>query len=163
MGLFQESTVEEATLIWLSGLGFAVSHGPDIAAGQPAAKQNDLTYRDVVLEGRLRQALARLNPDLPAEAQEDTYRKLTRTDAPSQLERNRAVHRKQVDGVTVEYRRQDGTIAGAQARVIYFDTSDIFDWLAVNLFTLSVGGRARRPGGGRGAGGRARAGGGRRD
>src|SRR3569832_1171357 len=100
MGLFQESTVEEATLIWLSGLGFAVSPGPDIAAGHPAAERNALTYRDVVLEGRLRQALARLTPDLPAYALDDTYRKLTLTDAPSLLERNRAVHRKQNDGVT---------------------------------------------------------------
>jgi len=145
MGLFQESTVEEATLIWLSGLGFAVSHGPDIAAGQPAAERNDLTYRDVVLEGRLRQALARLNPDLPAEALEDTYRKLTRTDAPSLLERNRAVHRMLVDGVTVEYRRKDGSIAGAQARVIDFDTPDNNDWLAVNQFTVAEGQHTRRP------------------
>src|SRR3569832_2452799 len=110
MGLFQESTVEEATLIWLSGLGFAVSHGPDIAAGQPAAERNDLTYRDVVLDGRLRQALARLIPGLPAEALEDTYRKLTRTNTPTQQEHNQTVHRMLVDGVTVEYRRKDGSI-----------------------------------------------------
>jgi small subunit ribosomal protein S9 len=41
-----------------------VLHGPDIAAGEPAAERSDPGYRDVVLEGRLRQALARLNPDL---------------------------------------------------------------------------------------------------
>ena len=63
----------------------------------------------------------RLNPDLPAEALEDAFRKLTRSDAPSLVERNRAVHRMLVDGVTVEYRRTDGSIAGAQARVIDFD------------------------------------------
>ena len=80
------------------------------------AERSDPNYRDVVLEGRLRQALVRLNPDLPAEALEDAYRKLTRTDAPSLVERNRAVHRMLVDGVTVEYRRTDGSIAGAQAQ-----------------------------------------------
>ncbi len=74
-----------------------------------------------MLEGRLRQALARLNPDLPPDALEDAFRKLTRADAPSLIERNRAVHRMLVEGVTVEYRRQDGSIAGAQARVIDFD------------------------------------------
>src|SRR3569833_21783 len=120
MGLFQESTVEEATLIWLSGLGFAVSHGPDIAAGQPAAERNDLTYRDVVLEGRLRQALARLNPDLPAEALEDTYRKLTRTDAPSLLERNRAVHRMLVVGVWVVFGCLVGFLVGVLVWVFVF-------------------------------------------
>jgi type I restriction enzyme R subunit len=37
----------------------------------------------VVLAGRLRQALVRLNPELPPEALEDAYRKLTQADAPS--------------------------------------------------------------------------------
>ena len=88
---------------------------------KPAAERNDPNYRDVILEHPLRQALARLNPDLPPEALEDAYRKLTKADAPSLVERNRAVHRMLVDGVTVEYRRKDGSIAGAQARVIDFD------------------------------------------
>ena len=93
-------------------------HGPDIAAGEPTAERIDHNYRDVMLEGRLRQALVHLNPDLPSEALEDAYRKLTRSDAPSLLDRNRDVHRMLVNGVTVEYRRADGSIAGAQARVI---------------------------------------------
>ena len=87
----------------------------------------------------------RLNPDLPAEALDDAFRKLTRADAPSLVERNRAVHRMLVDGVTVEYRRPDGSIAGAQARVIDFDEPDNNDWLAVNQFTVVEGQHTRRP------------------
>ena len=34
---FAESTVEEAAHAWLSSLGFAVAHGPEIAVGQPEA------------------------------------------------------------------------------------------------------------------------------
>jgi type I restriction enzyme R subunit len=109
------------------------------------AERSDPNYRDVVLEGRLRQALVRFNPDLPVDALEDAFRKLTRTDAPSLLERNRAVHRMLVDGVTVEYRRADGSIAGAQAQVIDFDTSGNNDWLAVNQFTVSENKHTRRP------------------
>src|SRR5882672_10587758 len=101
-GSFTESIVEDAALAWLEGLGYAVLHGPDIAADMPAAERSDPNYRDVVLEGRLRQALARLNTGLPVEALDDAYRKLTRTDAPSLVERNRALHRMLVDGVTVE-------------------------------------------------------------
>ncbi len=145
MATFTESVVENATLGWLESLGYAVLHGPDIATGEPAAERNDQNYRDVVLEGRLRQALARLNPDLPPETLEDAYRKLTRTDAPSLLEHNRAVHRMLVDGVTVEYRRKDGSIAGAQAKVIDFDKADDNDWLAVNQFTVAEGQHTRRP------------------
>lgn len=87
---FTGSVVEEAALAWLQSLGYSVLHGPEIAAGMPAAERSDPTYRDVVLEGRLRQALARLNKELPADAHEDAFRKLTRIDAPSLLERNRA-------------------------------------------------------------------------
>ncbi|TAK51818.1 MAG: type I restriction endonuclease subunit R [Gammaproteobacteria bacterium] len=144
-GAFSESIVEDAALAWLGALGYAVLHGPDIAAGEPGAERSDPNYRDVLLERRLRQALVRLNPDLPPDALEDAYRKLTRVDAPSLVERNRAVQRMLVDGVTVEYRRKDGSIAGAQARVIDFDTPDNNDWLAVNQFTVSEGQHTRRP------------------
>jgi type I restriction enzyme R subunit len=142
---FTESVVEDAALGWLEALGSAVLHGPDIAAGEPAAERSDPNYRDVLLEGRLRQALVRLNPDLPHEALEEAYRKLTRVDAPSLVERNRAVHRLLVDGVTVEYRRKDGSIAGAQARVVDFDVPANNDWIAVNQFTVSEGQHTRRP------------------
>ena len=137
--------VEDAALAWLEGLGYTVLHGPEIAAGMVGAERNDPNYRDVVLEDRLRQALVRLNPDLPAEALQDAFRKLTRTDAPSLLEGNRAVHRMLVDGVTVEYRRADGSIAGAQARLLDFNTPDNNDWLAVNQFTVAEGRHTRRP------------------
>ena len=145
MASFSESIVEDAALAWLEALGYSVLHGPDIAVGMPGAERSDPNYRDVVLEGRLRQALVRLNPDLPAEALEDAYRKLTRTDAASLVERNRAVHRMLVDGVTVEYRRKDGSIAGTPAKVIDFETPGNNDWLAVNQFTVAEGQHTRRP------------------
>ncbi|MFZ3358405.1 MAG: type I restriction endonuclease [Xanthobacteraceae bacterium] len=144
-GTFTESIVEEAALGWLEALGYAVLHGPSIAAGEPAAERKDPNYRDVILEYRLQSALARLNADLPSEALEDAYRKLIKLDAPSLIERNRALHRMLVDGVTVEYRRKDGSIAGAQARVIDFDDADNNDWLAVNQFTVAEGQTIRRP------------------
>ncbi|HXH40080.1 MAG TPA: type I restriction endonuclease subunit R [Thermoanaerobaculia bacterium] len=142
---FTESVVEGAALEWLAALGYAVLHGPDIANGEPGAERSDSNYRDVILEGRLRNALVALNPDLPPEAIEDAWRKLMRTDAPSLVERNRALHKMLVDGVTVEYRRKDGSIGGAQAQVIDFETPDNNDWLAVNQFTVAEGQHTRRP------------------
>jgi type I restriction enzyme R subunit len=142
---FTESVVEEAALEWFTGLGYAVLHGPEIGAGEPAAERDGSGCRDVVLQGRLRAALERLNPDLPAEALEEAHRKLMRLDAPTLIERNRAVHRLLVDGVTVEFRRPDGSIGGAQARVIDFDEPAQNDWLAVNQFTVAEGQHQRRP------------------
>ena len=39
-GNFTESIVEEAALAWLEALGYAVLHGPAIAAGEPAAERH---------------------------------------------------------------------------------------------------------------------------
>ena len=59
---FTESLVEDAALAWLGGLGYAVLHGPDIAAGEPGAERSDHNYRDVVLERRLRETVQPLVP-----------------------------------------------------------------------------------------------------
>ena len=142
---FTESVVEEAALAWLEGVAFAVLHGPDIAAGEPAAERSDPNYRDVVLEGRVRQSLVRLNPDLPPGALDDAFRRVIRPEGATLEARNHAVHRIIVEGVTVEYKRPDGSIAGAQAQVIDFDVPDNNDWLAVNQFTVSQNKHVRRP------------------
>ncbi len=144
MSSFTEYIVEDAALAWLEAIGYSVLHGPDIAFRMPDAERDDPNYRDVVLEDRMHQALVHLNPDLPPEALEDAYRKLTRGDAPSLVERNHSLHRMLVDGVTVEYRRKDGSIAGEQAQVIDFATPGNNDWLAVNQFTVSEAQHTRR-------------------
>ena len=138
-----ESDVEEAALAWLEAIGWSVLHGPDIAPDTPNAERFD--YGDVVLTQRLRDALARLNPNLPAPTLEDVYRRLTRPEGATLAGRNRAFHRMLVNGVTVEYREETGTIRGAQAQVIDFEEPGSNDWLAVNQFTVVENKHERRP------------------
>jgi type I restriction enzyme R subunit len=140
---FNENTVESAALVWIEGLGYTARAGPDIAPETPFAERID--YGHVALESRLRHGLFRLNPDLPSEAREDAFRKLNRPEGPTLETRNRAIHRMLVDGVPVEYRRPDGSIAGAQATVIDFAEPDNNDWLAVNQFTVAENKYTRRP------------------
>ena len=137
-----ESTVEAVALDWLAALGWAVAHGPDIAPDTPAAERTD--YGTVVLTRRLRSALARLNPDLPDDALEDTLRRLTRPIAATLEARNRDFHRMIVAGVTVEYVDPEGRISGDQVRVLDFDDPEGNDWLAVNQFTVVENRRERR-------------------
>jgi type I restriction enzyme R subunit len=138
-----ESTVESAALAWLSELGWQVKHSSEIAPDGLFAERQD--YGQVVLNQRLRDALARLNLDLPPEALQDAFRKLVNPPGATLEQRNRALHRMLVDGVTVEYRRPDGAIAGAQARVLDFDTPENNDWLAVNQYTVVENRHTRRP------------------
>ena len=138
-----ESVVEDAALDWLESLGWSVAHGPDIAPDTLGAERAD--YGQVVLERRLRDALAQLNQGLPAEALEGAFLKLNRPEGTSLETRNRAFHRMLVEGVTVEYRADNGAIRGAQARVIDFDVLTNNDWLAVNQFTVVENNHERRP------------------
>lgn len=142
-GTFTESEVEGAALGWLSELGWNVVHGPDIAPDTLAAER--ASYAETILAGRLRAALARLNLELPPEALDDAFRKLTRADEPELIQRNRAMHRLLVNGVTVEYRATDGHIRGAQARVIAFENPENNDWLAINQFSVVENKHSRRP------------------
>ena len=49
------------------------------------------------------------------------------------------------DGVPVEYRREDGSIAGDHVRaLIDFHNPDANDWLAVNQFTVIEGNQNNR-------------------
>ena len=138
-----ESTVEAVALDWLASLGWVVAHGPDIAPDTPAAERTD--YGKVVLNGRLRSALALLNPDVPNDALEDALRQLTRLTGATLEARNRDFHRMVVSGVTVEYRTDDGAVRGTQARVIDFDDPTNNDCLAVNQFTVVEDKHERRP------------------
>ena len=138
-----ESVVEDAALDWLESLGWNIAHGPDIAPDTLGAERAD--YGQVILERRLRDALAQLNEGLPAEALEGAFRKLNQPEGTSLETRNRAFHRMLVEGVTVEYRADNGAIRGAQARVIDFDVPANNDWLAVNQFTVVENNHERRP------------------
>ena len=84
-------------------------------------------------------------PTFPTEAREEALRKVLRVGTPSLVGANRAFHRMLRDGVEVEYRRKDGSIAGDRVQLIDFDNPANNDWLAVNQFTVIEGQHNRRP------------------
>jgi type I site-specific restriction-modification system R (restriction) subunit len=142
-----ESVVEDAALAWLESLGYAVKRGPNIT---PSSETLTLTlsqwerqnYSQVVLPERLRQALVRLNPTVPAEAIDDAFRKIIRLEGATLDARNRTFHRLLVDGVTVEYRTV-GSIHDALARLNPVLSTEAADD-AFQRLTRPVG--AARPG-----------------
>jgi type I restriction enzyme, R subunit len=138
-----ESVVEEAALTWFRELRYAVVNAPHLAPDEIATERS--SFSDVVLVARLRDAIARLNPEIPSDAREEALRKVLRLETPSLIGNNRRFHHILRDGVEVEYRREDGSIAGDQVRLIDFDNPDANDWLAVNQFTVIEGQNNRRP------------------
>ena len=143
MATLIESDVEQATLEWLEGLGWATAYGPDIGPDSPNSERAD--YDQVVLEQRLLDALADLNPNLPSTALDDVIRKLTLPQGATLEARNRNFHKMLVEGIQVDYRTADGSIRGDVVTVIEFTDSRNNDWFAVNQFTVTENGIERRP------------------
>jgi len=138
----READLETAVLEFLGELGWAVLHGPEIAPGEFAAERDD--YREVVLVGRLREAVADLNPGLSRDAIDDVVKTAVRPESQVVESENWRAYRLLVEGVPVDFRASDGSIRSARARLIDFDCPTRNDFLAVNQFTV-LGVRERRP------------------
>ena len=138
-----ESVVEQAALAWLESSGWHIASGTEMAPGVAGSER--LGYDQVVLNSRLRAAVAQLNRNTPIEAIDDALSLLTRPRGTTLEARNRAFHRMIVHGVNVEYRDNRGSMQGAQVAVIDFAEPANNDWLAVNQFTVVENNRDRRP------------------
>ena len=138
-----ELDIEKTALNWLADMGYSVLYGPNIALPDaPDAERS--RYEEVVLTQRLRDAVARLNPNIPTESQEEAVQKVLSPTSPSLVQNNTIFHLMLVDGIEVEYRESDGTMHGDRVQLLDFDSPENNDWLAVNQFTV-VENSERRP------------------
>src|SRR5258708_3868861 len=137
MPRFNEDVVEQAALNWLRELGYSVLHGETIAPDEPAAERNN--YSEVLLLGRLRDALDHINTHIPPSAHsemiDEAIRKVTRTQSQNGLINNHNFHRLLIEGIDVSY-RLNGQIKHDKVWLIDFDNPGANDWLAVNQFTI---------------------------
>lgn len=133
MGKITESAVEEAAISWFEELGYAYAYGPDITGDVDSAERDD--HRQVVLTGRLVQALKRINPGVPLVAIKKAASQLATFENPDLTQSNMGFYRLLVDGVRVSFTaggEQQATIV----RVVDFDNAANNDWLVVNQFTV---------------------------
>jgi type I restriction enzyme, R subunit len=143
--LLTEDHVEQATLEWLAALGWEVGHGPDVSppdAKSPGTERD--TYREVALRHRLRDAIRRLNPHIPAGAQDEACRMVLNPNIPGQLQANRQIHRWLVEGVSVQYQK-DGETRGDRVKLVDWSDTARNDWLALNQFSIQGPKLTRRP------------------
>jgi type I restriction enzyme R subunit len=139
-----EADLEGLVLEFLAGEGWAVVHGPEIAPGEPGAERGD--YREVVLAGRLREALARLNPTFPPDALDEAFKVLLRPESQVVMSENWRVYQLITQGVPVQYRDAEGVIRDARAHVVDWGNPASNDFAAVNQFTIiGPSKRERRP------------------
>lgn len=140
-----EDHVEQATLEWLSALGWEVGHGPDVSPpdGKTPGAERD-TYREAALRHRLRDAIKRLNPHIPAGAQDEACRMALNPNIPGLLQANRQMHRWLVEGVPIQYQK-DGETRGDRVKLVDWTDKAHNDWLALNQFSIQGPKLTRRP------------------
>lgn len=142
-GSFYESHVEEAALEWFEELGYEVVFGPDISPEGDYPERED--YGDVLLTERLREALIRINPNLPDEAIEDALRQIMIPQSPSLIMNNKAFHRMITEGIDVPVKQPDGEYRTEKAYIFDFENVRNNDFLVANQFTVVEHGVEKRP------------------
>ena len=137
-----EDQLEQETLSWFAEIGYTLVSGYDIAVDGVSPERKN--YVDVLLLERLRSAISRLNPTIPAMAREDAFQQVVNLGTPELLSANRHFHRLLVSGVPVQY-QLDGETRGDYVRLIDFTHPHANEWLAVNQFTIKGAKHTRRP------------------
>ena len=142
---FTEDFLEEAAIEILQELGYEYVFAPDISCDGEYPERKD--YREVFLEQRVKDALFRINRDLPAEALEDAYRQIITFNSPMLEENNRYFHKLLVEGIEVSYKEKN-VIRTKRAYIIDFDDMDgkksNNEFLVMNQFTI-IENEERRP------------------
>lgn len=137
-----EDQLEQEALGWLAEVGYTVRHGLDIAPDGDNPQRPD--YRQVVLPFRLREAIQRLNPQVPTSAREDALQQVLDLGIPALLSANRAFHKLLVSGVPVQYQK-DGETLGDFVKLVDWHDAGKNEFWAVNQFSIKGAHHTRRP------------------
>jgi type I restriction enzyme R subunit len=137
-----ESAIEQLAIGRLEALGYRYVYAPDIAPDGDAPERG--SYAEVLLTGRLRGAIRRLNPGIPADAQEEALKTIQRIASPDVLANNEAFHRLLTEGVPVTYQK-DGHPRGDFVWLLDFKNPDNNEFLVANQFTVIENGHNKRP------------------
>ena len=143
MSNFNENVIEQAALEYFAELGYRRVHGPDIAPGEPDAERS--SYDDVILWGRIRDALRRINPGTDATLIDEAVKTVQRAESQSPIDENARLHQLITEGVPVEHRDDDGQLRTTSLWLVDFEDPLNNDWVAVNQFTIVENGKNRRP------------------
>lgn len=139
--VISEDHIEQIVIQEFIDLGYSYVNGADIS---PDGVAQEREFDEVVLKQRLQTAIAKLNPNVPHEAQEEAFKKVLRTDSPNLFQNNYQVHKYLTDGVDVEYRKGD-RIAGDKVWLIDYENSSNNEYLVVNQFTIIENNINKRP------------------
>ncbi|MGE5558510.1 MAG: type I restriction endonuclease subunit R [Bacillota bacterium] len=142
MNRITESVIEEFAIELLERQGYQYIYGPDIApdSGTPARQ----SFEDVFLLEKLKTAIARINPSIPADAREDALKQLQRINSPELISNNETFHRMLTEGINVTYQK-DGNSRGDLVWLIDYAHPENNDFVVLNQMTVIENHINKRP------------------
>ena len=137
-----EDDIEKLAIDFLKEQGFQYFFGPDVAPDgvQPLRT----SYGEVLLSDKLREAINRLNPDIPTPVREDALNQIKRIHSEQLIVGNENFHKTLIEGVKVSVRKGSES-RGDSVRLIDFQNPENNEYYAVNQFTVIEDGHNHRP------------------
>lgn len=137
-----ENHIEQLAIERLEALGYEYIYAPDIAPDGATPERDN--YAQVLLLNRLQNAVKRINPDIPADAQVEAIKEIQRIASPELLANNETFHRLLTEGIPVS-KRVDGDDRGDRVWLIDFNDPYNNEFVVANQFTIVENGNNKRP------------------
>ena len=142
MDKITESAVEKFAIELLEQSGYQYVHGPAIAPDGETPER--ASFEEVLLIDRLREAVGRLNPNVPLDCREDAVKQILRIVSPEFIAHNEAFHRLLTEGIKVAFRK-GGHERGDYVWLVDFTQPENNDFWVVNQFTVIENNVNKRP------------------
>jgi type I restriction enzyme R subunit len=140
-----EDGYEHQFINWLKGIGWDWKYGPDISPDGSSPERT--SYKDVILNERLEDAIKRINPGLPKDNIRSVAYMLSSPGEADLLKANELILSWFVNGIPQKVRDSSGVESSGLVRVIDFENVDNNDFLVVNQLSVEHNSEAgaRRP------------------
>jgi type I site-specific restriction-modification system R (restriction) subunit/very-short-patch-repair endonuclease len=142
MSRISESEIETFAIELLERLGYQYIYAPDIAPDSETPERD--RFEEVLLLERLRTAVARINPSIPADAREEAIKRIQRLNSPELITNNEAFHRMLTEGIKVIY-QDKGHERGDLVWLVDFARPDNNEFIVANQFTVIENHQNKRP------------------
>ncbi|AGX88486.1 type I restriction endonuclease subunit R [Candidatus Symbiobacter mobilis] len=133
MDKLTESAIETFAIGLFEKLGYQYIYGPDIAPDSETPERE--RFEDVLLLKRLRSAVARINPSIPADVREEAIKQVQRLNSPELIANNEAFHRMLTEGIKVVYQDR-GNERGDLVWLVDFANPDNNEFVIANQLTV---------------------------
>ena len=142
MSKITESEIEKFAIELLEKQGYEYVYAPDIAPDSETPERE--SFEDVLLIERLRNAVGRINPAIPADVREAAIKQILRLNSPELIANNEAFHRMLTEGIKVNL-QEKGYDRGDLVWMIDFQTPENNDFVVANQFTVIENNVNKRP------------------